>query len=44
MKSVKPSATNDCPRTSRAPCGKLKRLVKLDILTEADAGSFTKKQ
>ncbi|MFG3310236.1 hypothetical protein [Streptomyces wuyuanensis] len=42
--SAKPSTTNNCRRTSRAPRAKLKRLVNLDILTEIDVGSFTRKQ
>ncbi|WMX49139.1 hypothetical protein RGF97_06270 [Streptomyces roseicoloratus] len=41
--SAKPSITNCCRRTSRAPA-KLKRLVKLGILTEIDTGSFARKQ
>ncbi|MER5348691.1 hypothetical protein ABT030_52710 [Streptomyces mirabilis] len=32
------------PKNIEGTRAKLKRLVKLDILTEVDAGSFTRKQ
>ncbi|MBP0932492.1 hypothetical protein J0X20_02430 [Streptomyces sp. KCTC 0041BP] len=32
------------PKNIEGTCAKLKRLVKLGILTEADAGGFTRKQ
>ncbi|MEU3077826.1 hypothetical protein [Streptomyces laurentii] len=44
MTSAKPSATNSCRRTSKRTRAKLIRLVELHVLTEAETGSFIRKQ